>query len=136
MRMLGAIALIGMLAPAVGAQQTSDSMQSMMARVDSMHAMMQQMHQMMASMHGGPGHGGMSGSAMMPMSEEMGECSSSEGFGALLGACPSTLALTEAQTTALRALFERARSEAHAILTPEQQQQLHATPGPVTNPNH
>ena len=150
----GAAGLAWLLAPGVGAQQPTDSMQGMLRRMQSMETMMQEMHQMMMSMHGGaagqtgqPGmqgmgigmqgqgmQGGQQGMGMgMGMqgqaSASAGTCSTGAGFGALLGGCPSNLALTEAQTTELNAIFERARSEAMATLTPEQHAQLHATQG-------
>jgi hypothetical protein len=96
------------------------------------------MHQMMMSMHGGgagqPAQPGMQGmGAGMGMQAQQGAaagaCSMGAGLGALFGACPSNLALTEGQTTQLNAIFERARSEALATLTPEQHEQLHATQG-------
>lgn len=138
MRRIRAAALIGtagvawLLAPGIGAQQPTDSMQGMSERMQSMQAMMTEMHQMMMSMHGGaagqPGMHGMGMGMQGQPSASAGTCSMGSGFGALLGACPSTLALTEAQTSELNAIFERARSEALATLTPEQHEQLHATP--------
>ena len=164
MRRFSAVVLMGtaglacLLAPGVGAQQPTDPMQGMHERMQAMQSMMTEMHQMMMSMHGDtagqagqPGmHGmGMQGQGMqgqqgmgMGMQAQQGAgtmtagaCSMADGFGALLGACPSNLALTEAQTTALNAIFERARTEALATLTPEQHAQVHSQMGTSPQPH-
>ena len=152
--LMGTAGLAWMLAPGLGAQQPTDPMQDMSERMQSMQSMMTEMHQMMMSMHGGTAgpagqHGmgmgmGLQGQGMQGGQQGMGmgmqgqpnagSCSMGNGFGALLGACPSTLALTEAQTTELDAIFERARSEALATLTPQQHEQLHATPSQTGGP--
>jgi hypothetical protein len=152
-RLFGAAVLAAVLAPALGAQQPADSMPSMLDRMQAMESMMQQMHQMMQGMHGSgqgmgmemgqaaPGQQGMGMGGGMGMGMRMGQqgmgtmaaatCSMGDGLAALFGACPSNLALTEAQTTTLQAIFERARGEAMGLLTPEQHTQLHATQGQV-----
>ena len=61
-RAFGAAAFALVLAPALGAQQPTDPMQDMAARIQSMQQMMQEMHHMMMSMHGG----GMQGMQMTP----------------------------------------------------------------------
>ena len=154
MRRFSAVVLMGtaglacLLAPGVGAQQPTDPMQGMHERMQAMQSMMTEMHEMMMSMQGDtagqagqPGmHGmGMQGQGMQGQqgagSMTTGACSMAAGFGALLGACPSNLALTEAQTTALNAIFERARTEALATLTPEQHAQVHGQGGTSPQPH-
>lgn len=144
--LIGTAGLMWLLAPGLGAQQPTEPMPGMHERMQSMESMMQHMHQMMMSMHGGgagqenqamPGMQGQQRTGMgmgMPAQQGAGtmsaeSCSMPDGLEALLRACPSNLALTEAQTTALDAILERARSEALATLTPEQHAQLHTAQG-------
>ena len=131
--LLGTVGLAWFLAPGVGAQVPAEPMAGMHERMQSMESMMQHMHQMMMSMHGGAadqaGEPGMGmGMGMQGQATAAGSCSMGADLATLLGACPSNLALTEAQATELRTLLERARGEARGILTPEQHTQLHATP--------
>lgn len=143
--LMATAALAWLLAPGVGAQQPTDPMQGMHERMQSMQSMMTEMHQMMMSMHGDTagqtGQPGMHGMGMGMQAQQgagsmtAGTCSMADGFGALLGACPSNLALTEAQTTALHAIFERARTDALATLTPEQHAQVHGQGGISPQPH-
>jgi hypothetical protein len=107
-----------------GMMQMHEQMQQHMAQ---MQQHMQAMQQMM-EMHGQQGMSGMGQQQAM----QGGTCVTSggqAGLSALLLGGGTDLGLTEAQTSALQAILEKARTDALAALTPEQRQKLEAAPG-------
>jgi len=113
-----------------GMMQMHERMQEHMAQMQEHMQAMQQMMQM----HGQQGDGqGMQGMAGMGQQQGMqsGTCvvsASRTGLSALLLGGVTDLGLTDAQTSSLQAILDRARIDALEALTPEQRQRLEATP--------
>lgn len=147
----GAAALALMLAPALGAQQPTDPMQDMAARMQSMQQMMQEMHHMMMSMHGGgmqgmqmtpdghdaPAQPGMTGMGMHGMQGQTGQGMAMGGMGGMgmqSGACgagsaDAGLGALFMHPVADLALTEAQRTEFQEILARAQAQaREHLTP--------
>jgi hypothetical protein len=136
-RALVAAVLALVLAPGLGAQQSTDPMQDMAARMQSMQQMMHDMHHMMMSMHGGAtadGHdveGGMPGMGMQGQGMMMGGMQGADdGLGALFTRPVADLALTEAQKSTLRDILAHARAQALEQLTVDQRARLEITTQP------
>ena len=132
-----------------GGAMLSDSTQGGMMQMHDMMQMHEQMQQHMAQMQehmqamqgmmqmhgqqGGQGMEGMQGMSGMGQQQAMqgGTCVTSgvqAGLSALLLGGVTDLGLTDAQTSSLQAILEKARTDALAALTSEQRQKLEAAP--------
>ena len=115
-----------------GMMQMHEQMQQHMAQMQEHMQAMQGMMQMHGQ-QGGQGMEGMQGMSGMGQQQAMqgGTCVTSgvqAGLSALLLGGVTDLGLTDAQTSSLQAILEKARTDALAALTPEQRQKLEAAP--------
>jgi len=113
-----------------GMMQMHEQMQQHMSQMQEHMQAMQQMMQMHGQQGSGQGMQGMSGMGQQ-QAMQGGTCltsGSQAGLSALLLGGVTDLGLTDAQTSSLQAILDRARSEALEALTPEQRQKLEAAP--------